>query len=165
MAEATTPKRMSREARRASLLDAATDLLRAGPATLSFEAIAAGRGTDILILDHHLAGETLPKALAVVTPNRQDEDGSLAHLCAAAVVFLVLVGLSGLAVGGIGVSAAVRAYLSQKTETIATALERVIPTMQAQINSVSGCVQTSSVTGISTSEASRSLLATHKVPS
>ncbi|WP_299080870.1 FtsX-like permease family protein [uncultured Ruegeria sp.] len=34
--------------------------------------------------------------------------------------FLVLVGLSGLAVGGIGVSAAVRAYLSQKTETIAT---------------------------------------------
>ena len=29
-----------------------------------------------------------------------------------------------------------------KTETIATALERVIPTMQAQINSVSGCVQT-----------------------
>ncbi len=34
--------------------------------------------------------------------------------------FLVLVGLSGLAVGGIGVSAAVRAYLIRKTETIAT---------------------------------------------
>lgn len=34
--------------------------------------------------------------------------------------FLILVGLSGLAVGGIGVSAAVRAYLSDKTETIAT---------------------------------------------
>lgn len=34
--------------------------------------------------------------------------------------FLVLVGLSGLAVGGIGVSAAVRAYLTQKTDTIAT---------------------------------------------
>ena len=34
--------------------------------------------------------------------------------------FLILVGLSGLAVGGIGVSAAVRAYLAQKTETIAT---------------------------------------------
>lgn len=34
--------------------------------------------------------------------------------------FLVLVGLSGLAVGGIGVSAAVRAYLARKTETIAT---------------------------------------------
>ncbi|MGI9367439.1 MAG: ABC transporter permease, partial [Ruegeria sp.] len=34
--------------------------------------------------------------------------------------FLVLVGLSGLAVGGIGVSAAVRAYLASKTQTIAT---------------------------------------------
>ncbi|MDR9428863.1 MAG: FtsX-like permease family protein [Salibaculum sp.] len=34
--------------------------------------------------------------------------------------FLVLVGLSGLAVGGVGVSAAVRAYLAGKTEVIAT---------------------------------------------
>jgi putative ABC transport system permease protein len=34
--------------------------------------------------------------------------------------FLVLVGLSGLAVGGIGVSAAVRAYLARKTGVIAT---------------------------------------------
>ncbi len=34
--------------------------------------------------------------------------------------FLVLVGLAGLAVGGVGVSAAVRAYLDRKTETIAT---------------------------------------------
>ncbi|MEM8787366.1 MAG: FtsX-like permease family protein [Pseudomonadota bacterium] len=34
--------------------------------------------------------------------------------------FLVLVGLAGLAVGGVGVSAAVRAYLDGKTETIAT---------------------------------------------
>ena len=34
--------------------------------------------------------------------------------------FLVLVGLSGLAVGGVGVSAAVRSYLAGKTATIAT---------------------------------------------
>ncbi|MBT0958341.1 drug:proton antiporter [Alphaproteobacteria bacterium KMM 3653] len=34
--------------------------------------------------------------------------------------FLVLVGLAGLAVGGVGVSAAVRAYLASKTEVIAT---------------------------------------------
>lgn len=33
--------------------------------------------------------------------------------------FLILVGLSGLAVGGVGVSAAVRSYLSRKTEVIA----------------------------------------------
>ena len=34
--------------------------------------------------------------------------------------FLILIGLSGLAVGGVGVSAAVRAYLSGKSATIAT---------------------------------------------
>lgn len=34
--------------------------------------------------------------------------------------FLILVGLSGLAVGGVGVAAAVRAYLAEKTGTIAT---------------------------------------------
>ena len=45
----------------------------------------------MVVLDHHLGGETLPDALAVVNPNRQDESGDLAHLCAAAVVFLMLV--------------------------------------------------------------------------
>ena len=59
--------------------------------TLSHEALAAGAGTDIIVLDHHLGGETLPPALAVVNPNRQDEDGALGHLCAAGVVFLTLV--------------------------------------------------------------------------
>ncbi len=34
--------------------------------------------------------------------------------------FLILVGLSGLAVGGVGVSAAIRAYLASKTQVIAT---------------------------------------------
>ena len=59
--------------------------------TLSHEPIAAARGADVVVLDHHLGGDTLPSALAVVNPNRQDEDGSLGHLCAAAVVFLMLV--------------------------------------------------------------------------
>ncbi|MDG1280439.1 MAG: single-stranded-DNA-specific exonuclease RecJ [Pseudorhodobacter sp.] len=59
--------------------------------TLSHEPIAAAKGTDVIVLDHHLGAETLPPALAVVNPNRQDEDGSLAHLCAASVVFLLLV--------------------------------------------------------------------------
>ena len=59
--------------------------------TLSHEPIAAAQGADVVILDHHLALETLPQALAVVNPNRQDEDGSLSHLCAAGVVFLLLV--------------------------------------------------------------------------
>ncbi len=59
--------------------------------TLSHDAIAAAKGADVVILDHHLALETLPQALAIVNPNRQDEDGTLAHLCAAGVVFLLLV--------------------------------------------------------------------------
>ncbi|WP_137703081.1 single-stranded-DNA-specific exonuclease RecJ [Marimonas lutisalis] len=59
--------------------------------TLSHDAIAAAQGADVVVLDHHLGGETLPDALAVVNPNRQDESGDLAHLCAAAVVFLMLV--------------------------------------------------------------------------
>ncbi|MEM7632756.1 MAG: single-stranded-DNA-specific exonuclease RecJ [Pseudomonadota bacterium] len=59
--------------------------------TLSFEAIAAATAADVVIIDHHLAEVELPDALAIVNPNRQDETGALAHLCAAAVVFLVLV--------------------------------------------------------------------------
>ncbi|GAB1479113.1 single-stranded-DNA-specific exonuclease RecJ [Paracoccaceae bacterium] len=58
--------------------------------TLSHEPIAAA-GCDVVVLDHHLGAETLPPALAVVNPNRQDETGDLAHLCAASVVFLMLV--------------------------------------------------------------------------
>ncbi|MGL6211490.1 MAG: single-stranded-DNA-specific exonuclease RecJ [Paracoccaceae bacterium] len=58
--------------------------------TLSHEAIGAA-GCDVVVLDHHLGAETLPVAVAVVNPNRQDEDGALGHLCAAAVVFLLLV--------------------------------------------------------------------------
>jgi single-stranded-DNA-specific exonuclease len=59
--------------------------------TLSHDALAAAVGADVVVLDHHLGGETLPPAVAVVNPNRQDEDGSLAYLCAAGVVFLLLV--------------------------------------------------------------------------
>ncbi|MDA9351956.1 single-stranded-DNA-specific exonuclease RecJ, partial [Ascidiaceihabitans sp.] len=59
--------------------------------TLSHGPIAAAIGADVIVLDHHLGGETLPDALAIVNPNRQDEDGALAHLCAAGVVFLMLV--------------------------------------------------------------------------
>jgi single-stranded-DNA-specific exonuclease len=61
--------------------------------TLSHEPIAAA-GCDVVVLDHHLGAETLPPALAVVNPNRQDESGDLAYLCAAGVVFLLLVAAS-----------------------------------------------------------------------
>ena len=59
--------------------------------TMSHDALAAAAGTDVVVLDHHLGGETLPPALAVVNPNRADESGEFGHLCAAGVVFLALV--------------------------------------------------------------------------
>jgi single-stranded-DNA-specific exonuclease len=59
--------------------------------TLSHGPIAAAKGADVIVLDHHFAEATLPDCVAVVNPNRQDEDGSLGHLCAAGVVFLLLV--------------------------------------------------------------------------
>ncbi|MSU88354.1 single-stranded-DNA-specific exonuclease RecJ [Rhodobacteraceae bacterium 2CG4] len=64
--------------------------------TLSHAPIAAARaaGAEVIVLDHHLGGETLPDAGAVVNPNRQDEDGELGHLCAAGVVFMFLVSLN-----------------------------------------------------------------------
>ncbi len=61
--------------------------------TLSHEPVAAAAGADVIVLDHHLGAETLPPALAVVNPNRQDESGDLGYLCAAGVVFLMLVEL------------------------------------------------------------------------
>jgi single-stranded-DNA-specific exonuclease len=62
--------------------------------TLSHGPIAAAKGADVVVVDHHLGGETLPPALAVVNPNRQDESGDLGHLCAAGVVFLLLVDMN-----------------------------------------------------------------------
>ena len=59
--------------------------------TLSHDPIAAAQGADVIVLDHHLGAETLPPAYALVNPNRQDESGDLGHLCAAGVVFLMLV--------------------------------------------------------------------------
>lgn len=55
------------------------------------EAVAAASRADVVVIDHHLGAETLPPACAVVNPNRVDETGELGHLCAASVVFLLLV--------------------------------------------------------------------------
>jgi single-stranded-DNA-specific exonuclease len=74
----------------AALGDAHDLILCVDCGTLSHDPIAAAT-CDVIVLDHHLGSETLPQALAVVNPNRQDETGDLAHLCAASVVFLTLV--------------------------------------------------------------------------
>jgi len=60
--------------------------------TLSHEPIAAAiaAGAEVIVADHHLAGETLPTCTAVVNPNRQDDESGLGQLCAAGVAFLLL---------------------------------------------------------------------------
>ena len=52
---------------------------------------AAAIGLDVIVLDHHQAPVELPKAHAIVNPNRQDDLSGLGHLCAAGVVFMTLV--------------------------------------------------------------------------
>lgn len=59
----------------------------------SFEALehAANRNCDVVIIDHHQVGETLPISAALVNPNRQDDLSGQGHLAAVGVVFLTLV--------------------------------------------------------------------------
>ncbi len=55
---------------------------------------AARLGLDVIAFDHHQAPETLPRALALVDPNRQDDLSGLGHLAAAGVVYMALVALN-----------------------------------------------------------------------
>jgi single-stranded-DNA-specific exonuclease len=61
--------------------------------TTSTDALAAAAtlGTDVVVVDHHQADEALPPVAALVNPNRQDDVSGLGHLCAAGVVFMLLV--------------------------------------------------------------------------
>ncbi|MCA1440200.1 single-stranded-DNA-specific exonuclease RecJ [Ensifer sp. IC4062] len=54
-------------------------------------AVAADRGVDVVVIDHHQVGSSLPPCHALVNPNREDDLSGQGHLCAAGVVFLVLV--------------------------------------------------------------------------
>lgn len=54
-------------------------------------AVAAKRGIDVVVIDHHQVGATLPPCQALVNPNREDDLSGQGHLCAAGVVYLVLV--------------------------------------------------------------------------
>ena len=48
---------------------------------------AASLGMDLIITDHHLPPETLPKAVAVVDPRREDDTSPFKGLCGAGVAF------------------------------------------------------------------------------
>jgi len=48
-------------------------------------------GADVIVCDHHLPGETLPVAFAIVNPNRRDDASGLGQLAAVGVAFLLCV--------------------------------------------------------------------------
>lgn len=54
-------------------------------------AVARDEGCDVVVIDHHQLGHELPPCLALVNPNREDDLSGQGHLCAAGVVFMVLV--------------------------------------------------------------------------
>ncbi len=56
-------------------------------------AVAANRGIDVVVVDHHQVGDELPPAHAIVNPNRQDCLSGQGHLCAAGVTFLLCIAL------------------------------------------------------------------------
>ena len=64
--------------------------------TTAFEPLeaAAARGLEVIVVDHHAAEETLPRAFAVVNPNRVDQASPLKHLAAVGVTFVVLVAVT-----------------------------------------------------------------------
>lgn len=51
-------------------------------------------GLNIIVVDHHISGETLPNAIAVINPNRYDQDSPCTNLAAVGVTFLLIVALN-----------------------------------------------------------------------
>lgn len=74
----------------------ATLLVTVDCGTTSYEPLAEARrlGMDTVVIDHHLADEALPEALAVVNPNRQDDLSTLGHLAAVGLVFMTAVAVN-----------------------------------------------------------------------
>ncbi|MGB0748379.1 MAG: single-stranded-DNA-specific exonuclease RecJ [Magnetospiraceae bacterium] len=52
---------------------------------------ARALGLDVVVIDHHEPEPLLPDVLALINPKRLDEDGSLAHLAAVGLTFLLAV--------------------------------------------------------------------------
>lgn len=66
--------------------------------TTSFEPLdyAKSLGIDVIVIDHHVAEMLLPKAVAVVNPNRLDQESTCKNLAAVGVCFLLVVALNRL---------------------------------------------------------------------
>ncbi|WP_233417241.1 DHH family phosphoesterase [Halovulum marinum] len=63
---------------------------------VAFEPLAAAKeaGIEVVVLDHHMAEEEVPEAVAVVNPNRRDQPEGYGHLCAAGLTFIFCVGVT-----------------------------------------------------------------------
>ncbi len=57
-------------------------------------AVAAEAGLEVIVIDHHAAEAPLPKAAAIVNPNRLDDDSGLGQLAAVGVAFLFIVAIN-----------------------------------------------------------------------
>src|SRR5437879_5093071 len=57
-------------------------------------AAAAAAGLDVIVIDHHVTEPLLPPALALVNPNRLDEESPHGVLAAVGVAFLLVVALN-----------------------------------------------------------------------
>lgn len=55
---------------------------------------AAEAGLDVIVVDHHEAEPELPRAFAIVNPNRLDETSPHGHLAAVGVCFLVAIAVN-----------------------------------------------------------------------
>ena len=55
---------------------------------------AAAAGLDVIVVDHHVAEPSLPRACAVINPNRLDESGVHGNLAAVGVAFLLAVAVN-----------------------------------------------------------------------
>jgi len=55
---------------------------------------AAEAGLDVIVVDHHVAEPLLPRAFAVVNPNRIDESGAHGQLAAVGVAFMLAVAVN-----------------------------------------------------------------------
>lgn len=55
---------------------------------------ARAAGIDVVVVDHHIAEPELPAAVAVVNPNRLDEEPGFGHLAACGVTFVTLVAVN-----------------------------------------------------------------------
>jgi single-stranded-DNA-specific exonuclease len=64
--------------------------------TTAFAALAhaAARGQQVIVVDHHAAEQQLPAALAVINPNRCDQESPATDLAAVGVTFLVVIALN-----------------------------------------------------------------------